>query len=108
MVATPASASAEILLENPNAPLVIVGQILCIIVPVAVWFAPCSNRSQSMALRLSASWSWRGLRAPWIMRLPGSWDAFCSGLSASSDFQSRSVGLPTTPPGSYSVRCCWV
>jgi di/tricarboxylate transporter len=43
MVATetaPASASAEILLENPNAPLVIVGQILCILVPLAVWFAP--------------------------------------------------------------------
>src|SRR5438105_4877458 len=36
----PASASAENLLENPNAPLVIVGQILCIVVPVAVWFAP--------------------------------------------------------------------
>jgi sodium:sulfate symporter-like transmembrane protein len=35
-----ASASAENLLENPNAPLVIVGQILCILVPVAVWFAP--------------------------------------------------------------------
>jgi di/tricarboxylate transporter len=40
MVATPASASAEILLKNPNAPLVIVGQILCILVPLAVWFAP--------------------------------------------------------------------
>ena len=36
----PASASAENLLENPNAPLVIVGQILCILVPLAVWFAP--------------------------------------------------------------------
>src|SRR6267154_2516320 len=34
------SASAENLLENPNSPLVIVGQILCILVPVAVWFAP--------------------------------------------------------------------
>jgi di/tricarboxylate transporter len=28
------------LLENPNAPLVIVGQILCILVPLVVWFAP--------------------------------------------------------------------
>jgi hypothetical protein len=36
----PASASAENLLENPNAPLVIAGQILCIVVPLAVWFAP--------------------------------------------------------------------
>src|SRR6266699_3935922 len=35
-----ASASAENLLENPNSPLVIVGQILCIVVPLAVWFAP--------------------------------------------------------------------
>src|SRR6267154_4940017 len=34
------SASAENLLENPNSPLVIVGQILCILVPLAVWFAP--------------------------------------------------------------------
>jgi solute carrier family 13 (sodium-dependent dicarboxylate transporter), member 2/3/5 len=34
-----ASASAENLLENPS-PLVIVGQILCIVVPLAVWFAP--------------------------------------------------------------------
>jgi hypothetical protein len=32
----PASASAENLLENPNAPVVIVGQILCILVPLAV------------------------------------------------------------------------
>jgi di/tricarboxylate transporter len=36
----PASASAENLLENSNAPLVIAGQILCIVVPLAVWFAP--------------------------------------------------------------------
>ena len=36
----PASASTENLLENPNSPLVIVGQILCIVVPLAVWFAP--------------------------------------------------------------------
>src|SRR5215471_7357693 len=36
----PASASAENLLENPNAPLVIVGQILCVLVPLVVWFAP--------------------------------------------------------------------
>jgi hypothetical protein len=35
-----ASPSAENLLENPNSPLVIVGQILCIVVPLAVWFAP--------------------------------------------------------------------
>src|SRR5438270_12251212 len=36
----PASASAENLLENPNSPLVIVGQILCVVLPLAVWFAP--------------------------------------------------------------------
>jgi hypothetical protein len=36
----PTSASAENLLENPNATLVIAGQILCILVPLAVWFAP--------------------------------------------------------------------
>src|ERR1700726_1948560 len=30
----------EISLEDPNSPLVIVGQILCIIVPLLVWFAP--------------------------------------------------------------------
>src|SRR5258708_33998503 len=29
-----------------------------------------------MDSRLSASWSWRGSRAPWIMRLPGSWGCF--------------------------------
>src|SRR5436309_14523600 len=34
------SASAENLLENPNSPLVVVGQILCILVPLAVWFSP--------------------------------------------------------------------
>ena len=33
------SASAESL-ENPNSPLVLIGQILCILVPLAVWFAP--------------------------------------------------------------------
>jgi sodium-dependent dicarboxylate transporter 2/3/5 len=35
-----ASAPAEALLENPNSRLVIVGQILCILVPLAVWFSP--------------------------------------------------------------------
>jgi sodium-dependent dicarboxylate transporter 2/3/5 len=35
-----ASAPAEMLLENPNSPLVIIGQLLCILVPLAVWFAP--------------------------------------------------------------------
>jgi hypothetical protein len=34
-----ASAPAEALLENPNSRLVIVGQILCILVPLAVWFS---------------------------------------------------------------------
>ncbi len=69
----PASASAENLLENPNATLVIAGQILCILVPLAVWFAPLPLEPvTSMDSRLSASWSWRGSRAPWIIRLPGS------------------------------------
>ena len=27
-------------LENPNSRIVIVGQVLCILVPLAVWFAP--------------------------------------------------------------------
>src|SRR2546430_15449699 len=35
-----ASAPAEALLENPNSRLVIVRQILCILVPLAVWFSP--------------------------------------------------------------------
>jgi solute carrier family 13 (sodium-dependent dicarboxylate transporter), member 2/3/5 len=35
-----ASAPVENSLENPNSLLVIVGQILCIVVPLAVWFAP--------------------------------------------------------------------
>jgi anion transporter len=35
-----ASAPAEPLLEDPNSPVVIVGQVLCILVPPAVWFAP--------------------------------------------------------------------
>src|ERR1700692_3683935 len=35
-----ASLPAEMPLENPNSPLVIIGQILCILVPLAVWFAP--------------------------------------------------------------------
>ena len=42
MAAEPEAAAAptEPLLEDPNSPLVIVGQILCILVPLAVWFAP--------------------------------------------------------------------
>src|ERR1700731_4386593 len=32
--------SSEISLEDPNSPVVIVGQVLCILVPLAVWFAP--------------------------------------------------------------------
>jgi anion transporter len=35
-----ASAPAEPLLEDPNSPVVIAGQVLCILVPLAVWFAP--------------------------------------------------------------------
>jgi sodium-dependent dicarboxylate transporter 2/3/5 len=35
-----ASVAAEALLENPNSRLVVAGQILCILVPLAVWFAP--------------------------------------------------------------------
>src|ERR1700730_8046472 len=31
---------SEAPLENPNARIVVVGQILCIIVPLLVWFAP--------------------------------------------------------------------
>src|ERR1700676_3810642 len=30
----------EALLEDPNSPLVIAGQILCVLLPLAVWFAP--------------------------------------------------------------------
>ena len=30
----------EALLEDPNSPLVIAGQILCVVLPPAVWFAP--------------------------------------------------------------------
>ena len=32
--------SGEISLEDPNSPIVIVGQILCVLVPLVVWFAP--------------------------------------------------------------------
>jgi anion transporter len=32
--------SPEALLEDPNSPLVIAGQILCVLVPLALWFAP--------------------------------------------------------------------
>src|SRR5439155_3903079 len=35
-----ASAPIETPLENPNSRVVIVGQVLCILVPLAVWFAP--------------------------------------------------------------------
>src|SRR5262249_6345335 len=102
------SASAETLLENPNAPLVVVGQILCILVPVAVWFAPLplepvTKHGFAIVGFMVGVWITRAM----IMRLPGSWDAFCSGRSASSGFRLRLVGLPTTLPGSYSVRCCW-
>jgi anion transporter len=37
---TGAGAASETPLENPNSRLVIVGQILCVLVPLAVWFAP--------------------------------------------------------------------
>ena len=30
----------EISLEDPNSPLVVVGQVLCVLVPLAVWFIP--------------------------------------------------------------------
>jgi len=35
-----ARVAAELPLEDPNAPLVIIGQILCVLVPLLVWFAP--------------------------------------------------------------------
>ena len=39
--AAPAPPS-ETSLEDPNSPLVVVGQILCILVPLVVWFTPTS------------------------------------------------------------------
>src|SRR5260370_10381591 len=32
--------SSKAPLENPNARIVVIGQVLCVIVPVLVWFAP--------------------------------------------------------------------
>ena len=60
----------ETSLEDPNAPIVIIGQVLCILVPLAVWFipSPLESRSRSMHSRSSASWWWRGSRVPWTMR----------------------------------------
>jgi solute carrier family 13 (sodium-dependent dicarboxylate transporter), member 2/3/5 len=37
---TNAGSMAETLLENPNSGVVIAGQVLCLLVPLAVWFAP--------------------------------------------------------------------
>jgi hypothetical protein len=41
MVAAAGAESAfETPLENPNSRIVVVGQILCVLIPLAVWFAP--------------------------------------------------------------------
>jgi anion transporter len=41
-IAATGTASAETMLEDPNSSVVVVGQILCVVVPVLIWFAPLS------------------------------------------------------------------
>jgi anion transporter len=78
-----ASAPAELPLEDPNSRLVIVGQVLCILVPLAVWFAPLPLEpiTKHMGSRSSALWSWRGSRGPWalgIVRFPVAFSGFAN------------------------------
>jgi hypothetical protein len=105
----PTSASAENLLENPNAPLVIVGQILCILVPVAVWFAPLplepvTKHGFAIVGFMVVAWITRAMD----YALAGFVGCFLFWALGRRQVSGRvQWGLPTTPPGSYSVRCCW-
>jgi di/tricarboxylate transporter len=103
-----ASAPAEALLENPNSRLVIVGQILCILVPLAVWFSPLplepvTKHGFAIVGFMVVAWITRAMD----YALAGLVGCFLSGRSASSDFRWRSAGSPMTPPGFYSALCCW-
>ena len=51
-----ASAPAEALLENPNSRLVIVRQILCILVPLAVWFSPLPLEQFAAYVKEQTTW----------------------------------------------------
>ncbi|SRR6266568_4408058 len=99
-----ASAPAEALLENPNSRLVIVGQILCILVPLAVWFSPLplepvTKHGFAIVGFMVVAWITRAMD----YALAGLVGCFLSGRSASSDFRWRSAGSPMTPPGFVAV-----
>src|SRR5262245_51775978 len=105
---TGAGAVSETPLENPNSRLVIVGQILCVLVPLVVWFAPLplepvTKHGFAIVGFMVVAWITRAMD----YALAGFVGCFLFWALASSSFRSRSVGLPTTRPGSYSVLCCW-
>ena len=61
-----ASTPAEVPLEDPNSRLVIVGQILCILVPLAVWFAtlplePITQHAFAIVAFMVVAWITRAM-----------------------------------------------
>jgi hypothetical protein len=86
------------LLEDPNSPVIIIGQVLCIL-PLAAWFAPLPLEPVTkQAFAIVASWSWRGSRVPWTARSPGWWAVFCSGRGARALSRRIQQHRPMTAP----------
>jgi hypothetical protein len=84
----------EASLEDPNAPIVIIGQVLCLLVPLAVWFIPSPLEPVTQHAFAIVGF----MVVAWITRAMD---------YALAGFLWRSAALPTTRPGSCSAPCSW-
>ena len=74
------SKSGEAQFDAANSHVVAIGQILCVVVPLAIWFSPLDIEPQTKhGLAISPSWWWRGSPRRWTSHSPGSSAASCSG-----------------------------
>jgi len=96
--------SAQEALEDPNSPIVVIGQILCVIVPLVIWFVPLSidpTTQHALAIIgfMVVAWITRAMDYA-LAGMVGCFLFWRCGLSVS---QSPSVGLRTIQPGSCSA-----
>ena len=96
--------SAHELLEDPNSPIVVIGQILCIIIPLVIWFIPlpiepATQHALAITGFMVVAWITRAMDYA-LAGMVGCFLFWRCGLSVS---QSPSAGLRTTQPGLCSV-----
>src|SRR3954469_5053255 len=86
--------------------VILVGQILCVLVPVAIWFSPLDLEPQTKHAFAIVSF----MVIAWITQamnyaLAGFIGCFLFWALGIVRFLSRSAGFPMTRPGSCLVRC---